>query len=255
MGVLRVDHPDILEFIRCKGDGETVLTGFNISVGITDAFMEAVQKNDMIKFINPRNGQPWVEPDGCCEMPANELMDEIVKYAHRNGEPGVLFLDELNRTNPLPHLYKIETTNPCVTKDTLIDTTTGYLPVSDLIGVPFFSARGGCACPKGFYFTGNRPVLEIVTEIGFRIKCTHNHRLMSDRGTWIYAEDLAPGDKVITIGDDGKEIADYIDSVTSAGSMDVYDCQMASDDHSYMSNGFISHNCGASIFFLCLRIV
>lgn len=248
MGVLRVDHPDIIEFIKCKASGESVLTGFNISVGITDKFMEAVKSDGMFSFVNPRTNQLWVEPDGCCEMRANEIMDEIVENAHKNGEPGVLFLDELNRTNPLPHLYEIETTNPCVTKDTLIDTTTGYVPVSDLIGVPFFSARDGCACERGFFFTGKRPVLQIVTERGFKIKCTHNHRLMSPRG-WVYADDLIPGDELITIGDDGVETLDHVSPNTSSiGEMDVYDCQMASDIHSYMSNGFISHNCGTNFF-------
>lgn len=114
MGTLRVDHPDILEFIKCKGDSESVLTGFNISVGVTDKFMQAVKDGGTVTFTNPRTNQPWPGPDGKpLELPANAVMDEIVKYAHRNGEPGILFLDELNRTNPLPHLYKIETTNPC----------------------------------------------------------------------------------------------------------------------------------------------
>ena len=111
MGVLRIDHPDILEFIKCKGENESTLTGFNISVGVTDKFMEAVKSDGYITLINPRTSQQWTGSPS--QISANALMDEIVKYAHKNGEPGILFLDELNRTNPLPHLYKIETTNPC----------------------------------------------------------------------------------------------------------------------------------------------
>ena len=106
MGVLRVDHPDIMEFVCCKSD-QTTLNGFNISVGITDKFMKCVVGDLPFDLVNPRTNAVVKT------MKAREIMDEIVKNAHRNGEPGVLFLDELNRKNPMPHMYKIETTNPC----------------------------------------------------------------------------------------------------------------------------------------------
>jgi ribonucleoside-diphosphate reductase alpha chain len=127
MAVLRVDHPDIEEFITCKTD-ESAITNFNISVGITDAFMEAV-----------KNDEDWALrfPDVCSEeykgfngtleqaerrgiplkvyktVRARDLMDKIVRQAHHNGEPGMLFLSAANRSNPLPHLYDLEATNPC----------------------------------------------------------------------------------------------------------------------------------------------
>jgi ribonucleoside-diphosphate reductase alpha chain len=106
MAVLRVDHPDIFEFIACKAN-EYAITNFNISVGITDDFVRAVRDDTDFDLVNPRDGQVWRT------IRARELFDEIVKYAHRNGEPGVLFLDAANRANPVPHLYELEATNPC----------------------------------------------------------------------------------------------------------------------------------------------
>ncbi len=106
MAVLRVDHPDILDFVRCKTT-EGAITNFNISVGITDAFMRAVENDEDFDLINPRDGQVWKT------VRARELFDEIVKHAHHNGEPGVLYLDAANRANPVPHLYELEATNPC----------------------------------------------------------------------------------------------------------------------------------------------
>jgi len=106
MAVLRVDHPDIMEFIRCKTD-EGEITNFNISVGITDAFMKAVAEDGDFDLINPQDGKVWKT------VRARDIFDEIVKHAHHNGEPGVLFLDTANRSNPVPHLYELEATNPC----------------------------------------------------------------------------------------------------------------------------------------------
>jgi ribonucleoside-diphosphate reductase alpha chain len=106
MAVLRVDHPDILEFIRCKSQ-EGDITNFNISVGITDAFMRAVEADEEYELINPQDGSAWKR------IQARAAFDEIVQHAHRNGEPGVLFLDTANRSNPVSHLYDLEATNPC----------------------------------------------------------------------------------------------------------------------------------------------
>lgn len=106
MAVLPVWHPDIFDFIKCKEE-EGVIEHFNISVGITDAFMEAVEKDKNFDLINPRNNQVWKT------VKARKLFDEIVKHAHHNGEPGVLFIDAANRDNPVPHQYYLEATNPC----------------------------------------------------------------------------------------------------------------------------------------------
>ncbi len=106
MAVLRVDHPDIKEFITCK-TSEHAITNFNISVGITDAFMRAVEDDTDFELVSPQDGSVWHT------VRAREIFDMIVKQAHHNGEPGVLFLDTANRENPVPHLYELESTNPC----------------------------------------------------------------------------------------------------------------------------------------------
>lgn len=106
MGCLRVDHPDIIDFITCKQD-TTKLTNFNISVLVTETFMEAAVKGEDYALLNPRNGEVVKH------LNAGKVFDLIVNMAWRNGEPGIIFLDRINRDNPTPHLGAIESTNPC----------------------------------------------------------------------------------------------------------------------------------------------
>jgi ribonucleoside-diphosphate reductase alpha chain len=106
MGVLRVDHPDIQEFVRVKSDLKT-LSNFNISVGVTDDFMERSNQGSQMELINPRNSLP------SGTVHAGSLMDEICSLAWSTGDPGMIFLDEINRNNPTPRLGDIEATNPC----------------------------------------------------------------------------------------------------------------------------------------------
>ena len=106
MGILRVDHPDILEFITCKTDKKEV-TNFNISVAVTDAFMTAALNGEKYELLNPRSGKPVKQLD------ALEVLKKIAEAAWRNGEPGLFFIDQANRTNPTPHYAMIEATNPC----------------------------------------------------------------------------------------------------------------------------------------------
>jgi len=106
MGILRVDHPDIMNFIMCKADKKQ-LNNFNISVGLTEAFMKAVDKDENYDLINPRDGQV------SGSLNARKVFNRIITQAWENGEPGIVFLDRLNRDNPTPHAGVIESTNPC----------------------------------------------------------------------------------------------------------------------------------------------
>ncbi|MCL5062949.1 MAG: adenosylcobalamin-dependent ribonucleoside-diphosphate reductase [Nitrospiraceae bacterium] len=106
MGILRIDHPDILEFIRIKRrEGE--LTNFNISVAVTDAFMEALKDDREYELKNPRSGEV------VGSLRAKIVFDEIVESAWETGDPGLIFIDRINRANPTPHIGQIESTNPC----------------------------------------------------------------------------------------------------------------------------------------------
>ncbi len=106
MGILRVDHPDIMEFITAK-QREGVLENFNLSVGVTDAFMEAVKRDEEYPLINPRNGEVVAHAS------AREVFNAAARAAWQTGDPGLVFLDEVNRHNPTPELGEIESTNPC----------------------------------------------------------------------------------------------------------------------------------------------
>jgi ribonucleoside-diphosphate reductase alpha chain len=106
MAILNVEHPDILKFIMAKEDPEA-LTNFNLSVAVTDEFMKAVAKGTDYNLVNPRTGEV------VDKLNAKEVFDKIVEMAWRIGDPGIVFIDEINRHNPTPKLGKIESTNPC----------------------------------------------------------------------------------------------------------------------------------------------
>lgn len=106
MGILNVDHPDIQEFIQAKSD-PAILTNFNLSVGVTDAFMEKVEQDTDYPLINPRTGLETKR------LAAREVFDLICHYALLTGDPGLLFLDAIERANPTPGLGRLEATNPC----------------------------------------------------------------------------------------------------------------------------------------------
>ena len=106
MGILRVDHPDIVDFITCKFDNKRI-NNFNISVALTEKFMENVQSGKDYDLINPRNGKPVGKKN------TKTIFDTIVNMAWKNGDPGIVFLDRINKDNATPKLGEMESTNPC----------------------------------------------------------------------------------------------------------------------------------------------
>ena len=107
MGILRIDHPDILDFITAKDSENRILTNFNISVAVTDKFMQALEKNGEYELINPRTGEVVKR------LFARQAWEMITYQAWKTGDPGVIFIDEINRHNTTPHIGRIEATNPC----------------------------------------------------------------------------------------------------------------------------------------------
>lgn len=106
MGILAIDHPDILEFIKIKRTiGE--LSNFNISAAVTDEFMEALKNDSEYSLINPRDGRV------AKKIKAKKVFDEMLQSAWETGDPGLIFIDKVNKTNPTPHIGRIESTNPC----------------------------------------------------------------------------------------------------------------------------------------------
>src|SRR3989338_7832969 len=106
MGIMRIDHPDILEFINVKADGKT-MNNFNLSVGLTNKFMRAVKSDWDIELINPRTNQPVKK------VSSKSLFDSIATLAWKRGDPGVIFIDRLQEQNPTPHLGQLDSTSPC----------------------------------------------------------------------------------------------------------------------------------------------
>ena len=213
MGILRVDHPDILEFIESKLDGG--ITNFNISVGITDEFMDAVKKGE--KY--PLRAQPgWPAPDGgrykggeiIGWMDAREVFDRIVKAAWTSGDPGMVFLDRMNNgpSSPTPELHQVEATNPCVTEDTFVMTSEGPKQVRDLIGHGFrvlVNGRPWDTAEEGFFSTGVKKVYKITTREGFVLKATGDHPVKRVRALtrnrveteWVNVADVRLGDRLL----------------------------------------------------------
>ncbi|MGQ9780291.1 MAG: LAGLIDADG family homing endonuclease [Bacillota bacterium] len=201
MGILRVDHPDILEFIDLKRT-PGVITNFNLSVAVTDALMEAVAKGEDYYLINPRNGSP-VE-----RLSAREVFGRIIDAAWAAGEPGVVFIDRINAANPTPHLGAIESTNPCVTGDTWISTAMGPRQVKELVGRPFTALVDGrpyATGHEGFFKTGTKPVVRLCTCEGYSLRLTPDHpvaRVTAQTRShltteWVPARELRPGDRVL----------------------------------------------------------
>ena len=207
MGILRVDHPDILEFIACKQDNADI-TNFNISVALTEDFMMAVEKDLNYDLIDPKTK----EKKGT--LNAREVFNIMVNMAWKNGEPGIVFLDRINRDNVTPGLGEIESTNPCLTEDAWVLTDNGAMQISDLIGKDSSLALNGQFNPtkeEGFFKTGIKKVLRLVTDRGYELSATHDHlvRVAKDitrfnhQEEWVKAGEIKPGDKLVLSNNKG----------------------------------------------------
>jgi ribonucleoside-diphosphate reductase alpha chain len=200
MGILNVWHPDILEFIAMKHE-EGDVANFNLSVMVDDRFMELVEREefDATWLVHPVTGD---------EVTVGEIWTGIVDGIWTNGEPGILYYDEINRRNPTPQLGPIDTTNPCVTATTWVMTGAGPRQVADLIGTAFDAALNGRlfrSGPVGFFPTGTKKVVRLATKEGHSVRLTRDHpvcrvRILTRYRTeteWIQAGDLGPGDRVL----------------------------------------------------------
>nr|WP_321166741.1 LAGLIDADG family homing endonuclease [Halorubrum vacuolatum] len=270
MGVMRVSHPDVIQFIHAKNKDVSLahslrlndpddfthtsfadaleeareliddegrvpehlrnaveghLSNFNISVGVTDDFMEALYADEEFVFTNPRTEEPHiatpetkeiyemfdlghhVEVGEVLSVPAAELWEHIIDGAHENGEPGVIYLERVNKQHSFdvekhPD-HRILATNPCVTGDTLISTENGLIEAEELYeqGVARDVVVDGRLSEEtlkeasSVYKTGEKDVYKLTTEEGYELRLTADHRVMTDDG-WIEAGDLDAGDTV-----------------------------------------------------------
>src|SRR3989344_9633941 len=184
IAILNADHPDIVDFITLK-DQDGTIKNFNVSVGVSDAFMEAVVKNDRWKLKNPRNGEVWKV------VGARELFQMVTRHAWVTGDPGLAFLDRLQADNPTPALGVLDATNPCISGDALVATEHGLEKFEELYRKYHNPGRVGLATDhrtitgsgvhlhhsQAFYDQGEKEVWELVTKSGFRLKATAEHKI------------------------------------------------------------------------------
>lgn len=261
MAVMMVDHPDILRFIVSKRN-EGRLSNFNISVGLTEDFMEAVKNDREYTLTNPRNGEPhevtegtarfynsneewhseaegsdigkdenfWrdyadgfenlkeyeidLKPGETMEIPAKFIWECFVDSAWKNGEPGLFMYDKANEKHSFdvekhPE-HRMEATNPCVTGDSLINTSNGIFRAEDLhlrqratdVVVDGRLSEDRLQPSSGVFCTGEKEVYSLTTKEGYELRLTEDHKVMTENG-WVETNDLEKGDKVHIVNREG----------------------------------------------------
>lgn len=199
MATLRCDHPDIEAFIDAKRDPKR-LRMFNVSVLVTDAFMKAVADDADWPLVFGGRTFRTVKAKG--------LWERIMRATYDVAEPGVIFIDRVNRRNNLRYCETIQATNPCVTAETWVHTAEGPRQVADLIGRPFTALVDGKAFASGdagFFATGTKEVRRLRTRAGHELRLTADHLVRkvtrltrwSREVEWVAAGDLAPGDQIV----------------------------------------------------------
>lgn len=224
MGILRISHPDILRFIHAKND-QSSLTNFNISVTVTDDFLLAVDRNEWFQtefegkaweksIFDPTTGKDYEyegqKPPKAGMIYAPDIWRRIVESAWKYAEPGIIFIDEVNRHNYLMNsMGEIYSCNPCVTGDTLIYTSQGLITAASLFhdfskaNNEFFQIvvdgrfghKQNITKASPVFWTGQKEVFKLCTQEGYTLRATANHQIMTPSG-WVELDKLKVGDKI-----------------------------------------------------------
>jgi len=272
MGILRVDHPDILDFITAKEDSEK-LNNFNISVGVTEAFMRAVENDGEYDILNPRTKETVMK------YKAREIFEKIVNHAWKNGDPGIIFLDRLNKDNPTPHIGIIESTNPCISEDMMVLTNEGFIRAKELfkrvksgeeIKIVYdkraleFKLSGELNNNNNFeihenlinecWHRGKKEVYKLITYSGFELEATPDHKVLTTEGYKPIIE-LKKDDQILIqpfgmfkfdrLSEDNyyNKFIDKVSTVELSGEKEVYDFNEPVSN-SFIANGIVVRNCG-----------
>ncbi len=278
------DEGRVPEHLRNAVEGH--LSNFNISVGITDDFMEALEAGEEFAFTNPRTEEPHVatpetkelyemfglgehvEAGEVLSIPAQELWDDMIEGAHENGEPGVIYLERVNKEHSFdveehPD-HRILATNPCLTGEMKVELADGETAtigeLAEAGGRVDVLSRNNrevvTRSARAFQTKTDADIVKVATESGTAIRVTPDHELRSADGKWVKAEDLSAGDAIVSLskplatqqGAEYETVAKTVESVTLDGTADVYDLTVEGTHNFFASvsgeEGLNVHNCG-----------